>query len=333
MSWEANGWPARGAFAFALTLLLLGVSVSVADRGKSDAAAPTGFDHDAHMERLAKPAPKGLGKATCASCHGNAEAAKPPPTTRSHAPCLNSNCHVKEFLSTGPKAKAKSPEAYKQAVAFCSLCHSTPKGEAPNRFSKAKADRMYASDTGSEFHVEMNHFAHTSRAKCSSCHVVDAASFALVSTAPAHNECRGCHDEESKVPMATCDGCHKSPGADQAFAKTRRKSDVRCCESLPPDAKQPCFKHERTEHRFAKDSSPLECSSCHYMFKKKSHGGKSYVTIADIKAAPVMDNARDLAHKACGVGGCHRKEINSEMGNSRCDLCHSAKFMASGLFD
>jgi hypothetical protein len=87
------------------------------------------------------------------------------------------------------------------------------------------------------------------------------------------------------------------------------------------------------EHRFQEDKSPLECSSCHYMFKKKSNNGKSYTSLADVKAAPIIDNRRDMAHKSCGARGCHKREVDDSMGTGKCSFCHSKQFMAAGIFD
>ncbi len=67
------------------------------------------------------------------------------------------------------------------------------------------------------------------------------------------------------------------------------------------------------------------------MFKQKKHQGMSYESLKDVKAAPIMNNKRDLAHQSCGVGGCHKRDVDDSMGTARCTQCHSAKFMANSL--
>jgi hypothetical protein len=291
--------------------------------GEVAPAAAVSFDHEAHAKELKDK--------SCSQCHVTGESARPAPTTRAHAPCLASGCHIDQFLSTGPRTKKEDPKAYAEAANFCSLCHKGKPGEPPKRFSKAPADALFENKSGANFHVEMNHYEHTKRTKCSTCHVVDATSFALVKGRPNHLECRNCHDD-SELPMSDCATCHSTPGPAAYFTKTRKASDVRSCDSADASSKRPCFKHERQEHRFRKDVA-LECSSCHYMFKKKKYNGKSYTTLADVKAAPIMDNRRDMAHENCGSSGCHKREVDDSMGTGRCGLCHSKEFMASGLLD
>ena len=130
--------------------------------------------------------------------------------------------------------------------------------------------------------------------------------------------------------MTDCGSCHTAPGPAAYFTKVRKSTDVRVCAENQ-DSKRPCFKHERQEHRFQKDASPLECSACHFMFKKKNHGGSSYQMLADVKAAPMIDNGRDLAHKNCGSSGCHRSEVDDSMGTGKCKFCHSSQFMSNSL--
>ncbi len=315
-----------------MVLALPWIAISVADdKAPADSAAgkttnsKTVFSHTSHEDKL--------DIAKCDACHQAAEAETraPAPTTRSHSPCLASGCHIDEFLSTGPRTKKEEPETYANAAKFCGVCHASKSGAPPSRFAKAKANALFESKIGANFHVEMNHHKHTTRTSCSGCHTVDPTSFQLDENGPGHKECGSCHDTEHAIPMSDCSTCHSAPGTNEYFTKTRKSSDVRVCE-VTQDSKKPCFKHERTEHRFAKDK-PLECSSCHYMFKKKKHSGKSYVSLADVKSAPMMDNARDLAHKNCGAGGCHSRDVDDSKGNARCGACHSKKFMSSSLFD
>src|SRR5690606_32425544 len=110
--------------------------------------------------------------AACSKCHTKGSANKPPPTTRSHAPCMSSGCHVDEFLSTGPRTKMEDPAAYKSAALFCASCHKSNSGEPPSRFAKAEADALYQNKIDADYHVEMNHLAHTELTDCSTCHRV-----------------------------------------------------------------------------------------------------------------------------------------------------------------
>ncbi len=271
----------------------------------------------------------------CDTCHqSKGDTTKPVPTTRAHAPCLASGCHIDQFLSTGPRTQKEDLETYKEAVAFCSLCHTSTDGKAPPRFKKAKANALYENKVQANFHVEMDHFAHTKRTECSTCHSVDKSSFKLVENRPNHIECASCHDDSEKKPMTDCASCHSFPGPSVYFTKTRKASDVRICSEDPSKNKSPCFKHERTEHRFiGEESSPLECSSCHFMFKKQKHRGHKYQSLADIKHAPMMDNAKDLAHKNCGAGGCHKRQVDDSLGKGQCGQCHSKKAISSSLFN
>lgn len=294
-----------------------------ADAISPTASAPT-FDHSEHAKRLKSD--------DCSLCHSEASAARPAPTTRSHTPCLASGCHVDDFLSSGPRAKKDAPKAYAAAATFCSTCHKSASGEPPKRFAKAAADALFENKKGASYHVEMDHQAHSARTACSTCHVVDTKSFVLVKGRPNHLECRGCHEDDDEQPMSLCASCHSSPGPAQYFTKTRKASDVRSC-SEATKAGRPCFKHERSEHRFRPDKTPLECSSCHYMFRKKRNNGSSYTSIADVKAAPIIDNRRDMAHKNCGSRGCHKREVDDSMGTGKCGYCHSKQFMAAGMFD
>lgn len=283
----------------------------------------TTFDHTEHAQRLKSD--------DCSFCHSDPLAARPAPTKGSHTPCLASGCHIDDFLSTGPRAKKDAPKAYAAAAEFCSVCHKSASGQPPKRFAKAPADSLYQNKDAANFHVEMNHQAHSSRTACSTCHVVDASTFKLVAGRPNHLECKGCHEDGEK-PMTKCTSCHSAPGPAAYFTKTRKPSDVRVCADGDKDGDR-CFKHERTEHRFSEDKTALECFSCHYMFRKKKNNGTSYTSIADVKAAPIIDNRRDMAHKSCGARGCHKREVDDSMGTGKCGFCHSKKFMAAGMFD
>lgn len=321
------------ATALLAMLALAGRKSAAEDTGsKTSSAVPT-FSHKAHAERA--DAGRRVDVTACITCHASSTANKPPPTTRGHAPCMNSGCHIDQFLSTGPRTKKEDPAAYKSAALFCASCHKSKSGEPPSRFAKAKADALYQDKIAADYHVEMDHLAHTELTACSTCHQVAPDTFELVAGGPNHQQCATCH-EGSEQPMTNCASCHTAPGPSEYFTKTRKASDVRVCAPGTEDGR-PCFRHERTEHRFLPDQSAdkgqLECSSCHFMFKKKSHQGMSYQTLADVKAAPMMHNKRDLAHKSCGVGGCHKREVDDSLGTGKCTQCHSAKFMANSLTD
>jgi len=311
-----------------VVLALSWIATSSADKPPAPASAadsPSVFSHKSHAEKL--------DVTKCESCHQAEQSVReaPVPTTRSHAPCLASGCHIDQFLSTGPRTKKEDPKAFAEATIFCAVCHNSSSGAPPSRFARAKADALFESKVGADYHVEMNHQKHTGRTNCSTCHVVDTKTFALVKGRPSHKECGSCHDSEHKLPMSQCATCHSDPGTTKYFTKTRKSSDVRVCEKNS-DPSKPCFKHERTEHRFAKEA-PIECSSCHYMVNQKKHAGHSYESLADVKSAPIMDNARDMAHKHCGTSGCHKRDVDDSLGKARCGQCHSKKFMASSLFN
>lgn len=321
MAWRSK--VAQPLALFVALVLVLWTTARVSADSKPTSSEVLSFSHKAHAERL--------DIKSCSDCHGSSSADRPSPTTRSHAPCLASGCHVDAFLSTGPRAKKEAPEAYLAATQFCATCHSSKTGSPPSRFAKAKADALFESKLAADYHVEMNHREHSERTACSTCHQVSKESFTLVSGGPAHKACATCH-QDSEQPMTNCKSCHSSPGPSEYFTKTRKGSDVRSCtDDTAKD--RPCFRHERTEHRFLADQTPLECSSCHFMFKSKSHQGFKYETLADVKAAPVMHNKRDLAHQSCGSSGCHKREVDDSQGNGRCTQCHSAKFMANSLTD
>jgi hypothetical protein len=274
------------------------------------------FSHEEHAKHL------DLSK--CTACHKDEESSRPAPTSKSHTPCLSAGCHIDDFLGTGPRTEAENPELFRKATAFCLSCHPSSKGRPPSRFAKVKATGMFADMSGANYHVEMNHLEHTKRATCSTCHVVDPSSFELVLDRPSHVECAKCHADSKKKPMSDCGNCHTEPGPKKYFTQTHKRSDVRVCTGND-SGDPPCFKHERKEHRFDRDDKPIECSACHYMVESAKHGGFSYKSLADLKAAPIIDNKGDMAHKKCGASGCHRSEVDDSSGRGKCKMCHSSK--------
>jgi hypothetical protein len=297
-------------------------------RPAPDASAPTPkFDHAAHRARK-------VAIDACASCHGaDPQGALLAPGRSGHQPCLAAGCHVDQFLASGEATRKADPARHAAAAAFCRGCHATAAGEAPRRFEKARADNVYRGETAPEHHIEMDHLAHVRLSACRDCHAVDPTSFQLVADRPAHAECAACHGQ-SAPPMSQCGSCHRSPGPAAYFGPARRASDVRSCApgTRPEPGTNPCFLHERREHRFA-GGAELQCSTCHFMIADPGRWGRQkYRTLRDLAAAPVIHNQRDQAHKSCGASGCHRRDVDDSRGTARCSLCHS-KRVTESIFD
>lgn len=332
--------------ATATSVVVLGTALSLAPAQVAD-RVPEGaedlrlkFDHAAHAA-LESP----VAIETCKACHGDDGAgvlAKP--GEHGHQPCLSAGCHAEDFLSVGARTRKESPERYRKAAAFCQGCHKSRAGQAPSPFAKAKADNLYAARSGSTqepgHYVEMDHQAHVRRTQCSSCHVVDAQSFALAG-GPTHKECASCHEDHETVPMPKCTRCHNE-GAPKDYFKSRTLvSDVRSCGSaryaeLSRKRKRralPCFKHEREGHRIRKDGEAVQCNDCHFMFQSTQYAGHKYQSLHDVKQAPLMDNHRDRAHQKCGASGCHRRAVDDAAGTGRCSLCHSSKAIVGNLLE
>ncbi len=311
-----------------------GAALLLALAAAGAAAAPSGpgaarFDHAAHAARK-------VAVDRCAVCHGDdPKGALAAPGRSGHQPCLASGCHVDAFLSVADATRKAEPERYRKAATFCLGCHTSPTGDAPHRYEKARADNVYRDHPSPEYHVEMDHLAHARISGCRDCHVVDETSFRLVPGRPAHTECAACHGATAP-PMGECASCHRRPGPAAYFGGSRRSSDVRSCESDAAAAtaldgkKAPCFLHERREHRFA-DGRPLQCGSCHFMIADpKRWAGHRYRTLHDIAGAPIIHNQRDLAHKSCGASAaCHQRDVDDSRGTARCALCHSKRVTES----
>ncbi len=316
----------------------------------SDAKAGK-FDHQQHAD-LDKPA---VTEDNCADCHASDARGKlAAPGRQGHKPCLDSGCHVDHFLGVGETTRlSKNPadqKRYKAAVRFCRGCHSSAAGRAPPSFRRAEADRVFRDNPLPNFHVEMDHLAHTKKAKCRDCHVVDTESHSLKVNAPGHDECSRCHGDPTNADaqsMGECAACHSRPGPQEYFTAQREDTEVRSCGSRTHVqlararrrklTEVPCFLHDSSSHRYRdeKSKTPLQCGHCHFMFAdpKKWRRGESYRTIRDIKKAPVMNNKRDRAHRRCGDSrACHAGDVNDRLGTSRCTLCHSQKTIDDGLF-
>ncbi len=283
------------------------------------------FSHAAHAKEK-------VDVAVCTKCHAiDTKGLVAPPAAVGHSPCLSSGCHAADFLASGPKTKATDPAKYQRAVGFCLGCHASPTSVAPVPWQGAKAEAAFSGP--GEYHVEMNHLDHTARTPCRECHVVDAKSFALVATAPSHAQCISCHDGKPVPAMTSCGTCHKTPPRQEYFTKVRVGSDVRSCDPGQADNlknNRACFAHEHKGHRFRDDGAELQCGSCHFMVADRAAwNGHVYTSLRDLKAAPIIENQKDRAHKACG--GCHHHaaDVKDGSGRARCGLCHSERVLNS----
>lgn len=251
----------------------------------------------------------------------------------SHKPCLDSGCHVRDFLATGDKIKKSAPKRYQKAARFCAGCHTGP---PPATHAQPAADNVYCDNDSPDYHLQLNHLRHTEKTACRNCHVVGADNKLQIGK-PDHAECATCHTgKDAATPMSYCRMCHQPPGPSEFFKPREYDAVVRACGS--PEhlrrarrrGKDPsqisCFKHETKEHR-VKSDAPLQCSQCHYMVaNRKFWSSKNrYETLREIKSARLIDNRRDRAHsKACGGDrACHARDVDDSSGGSeKCTLCH-----------
>ncbi|MDQ3365698.1 MAG: hypothetical protein M3680_09760 [Myxococcota bacterium] len=271
----------------------------------------------------------------CESCHrldptGTILA----PAAQGHAPCLDAKCHATDFLAVGMSEKTrKAGPAFDKAAAFCAGCHA----QVPWPWKQAATRIVPSFRAAREYHVEMNHFDHATRAiakgtSCRGCHVVDAKSFALVTGAPGHAQCQGCHNAKDfpAFTMAQCGLCHQAPSREQYFkqqlaargitrAAPRPSTNVRSCDSeaylnlAKKQPKLPCFKHERLEHRTETGkpgAAELQCAKCHYVVADKS-SARTHQSLVDLRVRPIIDNDRDRQHASCGRSGCHEREVKT----------------------
>jgi hypothetical protein len=349
-----NHRAALAAAAMLASLLAVASAQSGGDKAKPVASSATAkkFNHAQH----GKLKQKVVTEKNCSSCHGKSTAGELAiPAKDGHQPCLASGCHVDDFLASSAKTKKADPKRYAKAAAFCLGCHNSASGDAPRNFSRPKADNAYQNNSTTEYHIELDHFAHVERkaGKCRDCHVVDEKSFALVLDTPGHAECSQCHNGKTTHAMSECASCHDTPGAGEYFTKTRKGSDTRACGSEAHLAlaksrnkspeQVPCYKHERKEHRFWSTNrdrkadwaqgEALQCGHCHFMFADKSQWkalGGDYTTVLQIKGSAIMDNDKDRAHKRCGeVAACHRNEVDDSRGTGLCVKCHDQKLVDS----
>ena len=304
-------------------LVLVAAAIALADPtgGKP---VPARFSHALHESRL--------DLTTCETCHSvDAAGVVAAPAARGHAPCQTAGCHAADFVATGPTTRRKDPARFAHATAFCLGCHDSADGSPPAPWATPNVSGILRSfQAEREYHVEMNHFEHTKRIDCRSCHIVDEKTLALVPAAPGHGQCVTCHNPQ-KFPgftMEKCGYCHDHPSRAEYFHASRPKTDVRACDSeghaaLVAKAGKgvACFRHERTEHR-VRAGKPVECGDCHAVVAKGAFNGHHYESLKDLHVQPIIDNAADLAHRSCGRSGCHAKDVDDSAGKARCTLCH-----------
>jgi hypothetical protein len=257
-----------------------------------------------------------------------------------HSPCMTAGCHAQDFVNSGlPTAK---PVERTKAVSFCLGCHPSTKNEPPPAWTKPPAVAI-ATHGVSEYHVEMNHFEHTKRTNCRTCHAVDDKSFALVADHPAHQECVICHNKQKypEFTMEKCGLCHSTPSRQMFFPKVNRPhNNVRACNSegyqalvrKHPGTKLTCFTHERKEHRFSAKNEPVQCRDCHFMIEDAKLGPK-YNSITKIHELPVIEDDQGRAHAACGNNAaCHQREVPPN-ATSHCGKCHDDEVAGGALGD
>lgn len=300
------------------------------------AITPKHFDHKAHATR-------GVDVTACEACHRiDAKGAILAPAAQGHAPCLQAQCHASDFIAVGSSEKTrKVGPVFEKAAAFCTGCHPS----VPWPWNKATTRIIPSFKGAREYHVELDHLAHSLRALdpkapgnagangCRGCHAVDAKTFALSIGTPGHAQCVTCHNAKDypDFTMAQCGLCHQAPSREQYFKEqlaarniTKRASRpatrVRACDSevythlAAKNPKTPCFKHERIEHRTENgkpDGALLQCAKCHYVVADKAQGAK-YRSLVDLRVRPIIDNNKDRQHASCGRSGCHSREVAAD---------------------
>lgn len=313
-------------------LVLAIVAATSITLAQPQAITPKHFTHADHGKR-------GVDVTKCETCHridGKGQVLAP--AAQGHAPCLQAECHASDFLAVGTSEKTrKAGPAFDKAAAFCTGCHAT----VPWPWKKQTARILPSFENAREYHIELDHFSHATRAKqqndCRGCHIVDGTTFALTSGTPGHGQCVQCHNAKDypDFTMAQCGLCHQTPARDTYFKeqlaargitkKAPRTTRVRSCggeahaKLAAKNPKTPCFKHERVEHR-TEDGKPVQCAKCHYIIADKAKGD-NYRSLVDLRVLPIIDNNKDRQHASCGRAGCHNKEVNS----STCaeGFCHA----------
>jgi hypothetical protein len=291
--------------------------------------------HFVHADHKAR----GVDVDRCEGCHSiDAKGQVLAPAARGHAPCLEARCHASFFLAVGEPARQANAAQFAKASAFCLGCHEV----VPRPWQKPATRIIKSFEASREYHVELNHHEHTTRAKaagCRGCHVVDDKSFALVAGTPGHAQCATCHNQKDNpaFTMKACGNCHQRESRtaylqQHGITGNRPKTDVRACDSeghaqvQQRKGKQvPCFKHERVEHRTLA-GNPVQCVSCHFIVGDASKwDGRRYQTLADLQINPIIWNAKDQQHESCGkVAACHKRDVDPVSG-ANCALCHAEK--------
>jgi hypothetical protein len=287
-----------------------------------------------------------------------------PPAGKGHYPCLDSKCHGKAPTPGGTtsfftisKQFEKNKEfadAYERAQKFCRGCHP----QVPRPWDKVSMLAKPSWQNQRDHHIEMkknddgsgsDHYAHTLKTGCRTCHVVDDKTFELSPRTPGHQQCMTCHTATMPKPgfgMDSCANCHK-PGSKKEFLEkevkarypdfdpakmtaTRPGTDVRACKTAgKPDAKPPCFKHETEEHRTSKGED-VQCKKCHFMINDKNQWkGRSFATIADLHFNKIIGDVAKKSdcgnqgkqHDSCAGSKCH-KPVDFDLGAGRCTKCH-----------
>jgi hypothetical protein len=319
-------------------VVLLGLAiagaVALADPTPPSIAA-THFSHADHGK-------KGVKVDECESCHtiDNAGITITPAAT-GHAPCLNGACHAKDFVASGKTARSIPAADHAKAVSFCLGCHPSPKNEPPAPWTKPTPVAI-ATHGPSEYHVEMNHFEHTKRTNCRTCHVVDGKTWVLTPDRPGHHECVLCHNPQKypEFTMQKCGLCHSSPSRAEFFPKVNRPgNNVRACNSegyqalirKHPGTKLACFTHERESHRM-QNGKEVQCGQCHFMVDDARLGPK-YNSIAKLHQLSIIEDDAGRAHKACGgAAGCHQNQVPPNATNN-CGRCHDDEVAGGALGD
>jgi hypothetical protein len=290
------------------------------------------FSHADHQKR-------GVKTDDCDSCHTiDAQGITITPGATGHSPCLNAACHAADFIASGTKAQ---PAQHQKAVSFCLGCHPSAKNEPPPAWTKPTPVAI-ATHGPSEYHVEMNHFEHTKRTNCRTCHIVDGKSLALVADRPGHHECVLCHNPQKypEFTMSKCGLCHSTPSRVEFFPKVNRPSNnVRACNSegylgfarKHPGQKLACFTHERPEHRM-QNGKEVQCGTCHFMVDDP-HLGPRYNSIAKLHELPVIEDDAGRAHRSCGnAAACHKNQVPPN-ATSHCGVCHDDQVAGGALGD
>jgi hypothetical protein len=291
---------------------------------------PTGpeakhFHHGEHHKR-------GVDTSKCETCHrSDSKGQILAPAAQGHAPCLQARCHATDFIAVGTSEKTRKPgPAFDKASAFCRGCHA----QVPYPWQPATTRIVPSFHGAREYHVELNHFAHATRASeqggagCRGCHVVDAKTFALVTGTPGHAQCVTCHNAKDypEFTMGQCALCHQAPARATYFEQELARRNITKLAARPATrvracggevhtrlaAKHPdvsCFKHERVEHR-TEGSAPVQCAKCHYLIADKRLGA-GYKSLVDLRVRPIIDNDKDRQHASCGRVGCHQKQVQA----------------------